>query len=71
MNLGPEREIATYQWSNFSLNSAPGNHIEEQFGGRRVDADVQLGVEEDRGDIGAVKHVLQIVGGGALQLKGS
>ena len=46
-----------------------GNDVEERFGGRREEADFELGVEEERRDIGAVQDVLQIVGGRALPLQ--
>ena len=46
-----------------------GNDAEEQLGRRREKADVQLPVEEQRRDIGAVEHVLQIVRRRALALQ--
>ena len=47
-----------------------GNDVEHSLGGRREKADVEIGVQEDRRDIGAVENVLQIVGGRALPLQG-
>ena len=46
-----------------------GNEVEQRFGRRREQADVQVHVEEDRRDIGAVQHILQIVGGGPLAVE--
>ena len=46
-----------------------GNDIEQRLGRRREEADIEVGVEEQRRDIGAVQDVLQIVGGGALPLQ--
>ena len=46
-----------------------GNDIEQRLGGRREEADIEIGVEEERRDIGAVQDVLQIVGGRALPLQ--
>ena len=46
-----------------------GNDTEERFGGRREEADIEVGVEKDRRDIGAVQNILQIVGGRALPLQ--
>ena len=46
------------------------NDAEMRFHRRREEADVQSAVEEDRRDIGAGEHVLQIVGGGALLFYG-
>ena len=46
------------------------NDAEERLGGRREEADIEVGVEEERRDIGAVQNVLQIVGGRALPLQG-
>ena len=43
--------------------------VEQRLGGRREEADVELGVEEQRRDIGAVEDVLQIVRGRALPLQ--
>ncbi len=43
--------------------------VEQRPGGRREEADVELHVEEQRRDIGAVEDVLQIVGGGALPIE--
>ena len=40
-----------------------------RLGRRREQADVQVHVEEDRRDIGAVQHILQIVGGGPLAVQ--
>ena len=37
------------------------NDAEERLGGRREEADVEVGVEENRRDIGAVQDVLQII----------
>src|SRR6185437_10558246 len=45
------------------------NDVEERLGGGRKEADVELGVEEERRDIGAVKDILQIVGGRTLPLQ--
>ena len=45
------------------------DHVEQRLGRRREKADVEAGVEEDRRDVGAVKHVLQIVRGRALPVK--
>ena len=49
---------------------SPGMTAEQRPRGRREEADLQVGVEEKRRDIGAVQHVLQVVGGGALPLQG-
>ena len=46
-----------------------GNDVEERLGGRREEADIEVGVEEERRDIGAVEDVLQIIGGRALPLQ--
>ena len=46
-----------------------GNDAEERLGGRREEADIEIGVEEERRDIGAVEDVLQIIGGRALPLQ--
>ena len=43
-----------------------GYDTEERLGSRREEADIQVGIEEERRDIGAVQHVLQIVGRGTL-----
>ena len=43
-----------------------GNDAEQCLRGGREEADIEAGVEEDRRDVGAVQHVLQIVGGRAL-----
>ncbi len=46
------------------------DHVEQEFRGWREEADREIGVEKDRGDVRAVKDVLQIVGCGALTLQG-
>ena len=46
-----------------------GNDAEERLGGRREEADIEVGVEEERRDIGAVQDVLQIIGGRTLPLQ--
>ena len=46
-----------------------GMTLKSAFGGRREEADVEVGVEEQCRDIGAVEDVLQIVGGRALPLQ--
>ena len=45
------------------------NHIEERFCRRREKADVEARIEENRCDLGAVEHILQIVRGLALALE--
>ena len=47
-----------------------GNDAEQRLGRRREEADVEIGVEKQRRDVGAVQDVLQIVGGRALPLQG-
>ena len=47
-----------------------GDHGEQRFGGGGKEADLQFGIEEQGGDIGAVQHVLQIVRRGALAFQG-
>ena len=46
-----------------------GNDIEERLGGRREEADIEVGVEEERRNIGAVQDILQIIGGRTLPLQ--
>ena len=46
-----------------------GDDAEERFGGRGEEADIEVGVEKKRRDVGAVQNVLQIVGGRALPLQ--
>ena len=46
-----------------------GNDTEQRLRGRREEADVEIGVEKNRRDIGAVQDVLQIVGGRPLPLQ--
>ena len=46
-----------------------GNDTEKRLGGRREEADIEVGVEEERRDIGAVQNILQIVGGRTLPLQ--
>ena len=47
----------------------PRNYVEKRFCRRREEADVEASIEKDRRDLGAVKHVLQIVRGRALALE--
>ena len=44
-------------------------HPEQRSCGQHEEADVQLRIEEHRRDIGAVEHVLQVVGGRSLPLQ--
>ena len=43
--------------------------LNSDLGGRREEADVEVGVEEERRDVGAVQDILQIVGRRALPLQ--
>ena len=46
------------------------NDVEQRFRGRREEPDVEVHVEEQRRDIGAVEDVLKVVRRGALALQG-
>ena len=46
-----------------------GNNTEQRLGGGREEADIEVGIEEERRNIGAVQDVLQIIGGRALALQ--
>ena len=45
-----------------------GDDVEQRLRGRREEADVQVGIQEERRHVGAVEDVLEIVGRGALLL---
>ena len=47
-----------------------GNDAEQRLGGRREEADIQVGVEEQRCDVGAIEDILQIIGCRALPFQG-
>ena len=47
-----------------------GDDIEEGSGGGREEADIEVGVEEKRRDIGAVQDILQVVGRRPLPFQG-
>ena len=46
-----------------------GNDVEERFGRRREETDIEVEVEENGRDIGAVEDVLQIAGGRPLSFQ--
>ena len=46
-----------------------GDDVEQSLRGRREEPDIEIEVEKQRCNIGAVEHVLQIVGGRALPLQ--
>ena len=45
------------------------NHVEENFGRGSEEADIEIGVEKDGCDVGAVEHVLQVFRGCALAIQ--
>lgn len=46
-----------------------GDDVEQRARRRGEEPDIELGVEKDGGEVGAVEHVLQVVGGGSLPLQ--
>ena len=70
--LGVDEEIA-FPAEGFEVGQRPtdiaGDHMEQRLGGRSEEPDIEMRVEKDRRDVGAVEDVLQIVGERALALQ--